>query len=132
MRINDYRHHAQPQTLARLAEGELRRLANIAATMFGHWRDKQRHEQRNRERLPDAFGNKPGAMIERHCSPEQREILKHLQSGDHVIPFEGFYLDDWDSYFTGDPRKGRPTYGFGYHGWALEPPTIWTFKHRMS
>jgi hypothetical protein len=127
MRITDFRHHAPPQPQFRRAEDELQRLAEICVMGVGTIQDGQRHDQRHREERPNAFGNVPGAFIKRFCNPEQRKILQHLQS-DHPLPFHPMFVEGGEPYFPGDPRKGRPTYGFGYHGWVTQSPTIWTFK----
>lgn len=79
MRIRDRRFHVQEPLHVQAAD-LLREKAEFASCEPGLIGDQARHHQRNRETRPEAYGNRPGAFLERFCSPEQRELLKHLRS----------------------------------------------------
>ncbi len=118
MRVRDRRHHAQesPHVEAANLLEDLAGLADLDSNIGNFW-DSQRYHQRNREKFPDAFGNKPGAFIEERCTPEQRELLKNLKS-DPDAPLPAFFR--W-LFPLGHPENKI----CGVLEWS--PTTIWTF-----
>ena len=82
VRIRDRRHHAPPLPDDEKAADLLHSLAQRAVAESGYLfsGDRYRYRQRNREKYPDAYENRPGALIEERCSAEEREILRSLKS----------------------------------------------------
>jgi hypothetical protein len=116
MKTRDRRFHSEDPLHAQAAE-LLRKKAEMASCEFGTIGDSARHHQRNREKYPDAYGNRPGAFLERFCTPEQRELLKNLRSD----PDEN--MPTWLRWIL---PPGHPDNKIGgVLEWS--PPTIWSF-----
>jgi len=116
MRIRDRRFHAHDPLHIQAAD-LLQKKAGFASCEPGLIGDRARHHQRNREKHPDAYGNRPGAFIEKYCSPEERELLKHLRSD----PDEN--MPAWLRWIL---PFGHPDNKIcGVLEWS--PATIWTF-----
>ena len=120
MRIRDRRFHTPEETFREKAAHLLESLSEKAfwephASSLG---DNIRRQQRQRDRFPDSYGNKPGAFIEKRCSPEQREVLRHLKSDENAF---------LPAFFRLILRHGHPDNKVGgVLEW--EAPTIWTFS----
>lgn len=111
MRVRDFRHHANIDEHF-LALGVLDKWAQ--ASFYRLFGDKgSEYYQRNRERFPDHFANRPGALIEL-LSSEERSLLTKLRSHpEECLPW----------WFTENP-PGHPDNKIGdVLEWS--PVTIW-------
>ncbi len=119
MRINDRRFHVfTPVSDEIRAERLLVELANRAFSMWDGRHETRRYEQRNREKFPDAFGNRPGAFIER-CTPEERELLTKLVSSQDML------MPDWFHYLGEAAEYPERSFGpGGPFGLPKSPPTV--------
>ncbi len=111
MKITDYRHHGMgPSDIVSQAKAFLDEIAATAMFPMG----SAEHYQRNRDKYPDHFHNRPGAWIEK-LPAEKRAILANLKSD------PGGSVPRWLSWLR---HPGHPDNKIGgVLEWS--PPTVW-------